>query len=33
MLREATKKLPLLMAMPLRGGGNKGRAIKENSLF
>ena len=28
-LREAAKKVLLLMAGPLRGGGVKGRAIKE----
>ena len=28
-LREAAKKVPPLMARPLREGGSKGRAIKE----
>ena len=33
-LREAAKKIPPLMAGPLRGGGlGKGRAIKEKELF
>ena len=33
MLREAAKKDLLLMAGPLRGGGLKGRAIKEKITF
>ena len=33
-LREAAKKIPPLMAGPLRGGGvGKGRAIKEKRTF
>ena len=32
-LREAAKKVPPLMARPLRGGGGKGRAIKEKRTF
>ena len=34
-LREAAKnkKVPPLMARPLRGGGGKGRAIKEKELI
>ena len=32
-IREAAKKIPPLMAGPLRGGGGKGRAIKEKNFF
>ena len=33
LVREAAKKVLLLMAGPFRGGGIKGQAIKEKKLF